>query len=157
MHNVVHHTLVFLILIVDQWKGDTANDYAYCAWLHVLASILDSPVKIILFIWDFVTLHWRIRDSLGLDQECELWQFKPLDRPIFAFLVSIFGYHYGINIFYPREYFYVGLLRLDFFCRYELQISQLSKVKRKFLEVIQKFPRGPGALCRFFIFFIYSF
>ena len=57
-----------------------------------------------------------------------------------------------INIFYPREYFHVGLLRLDFFCRYELQISQLSKVKRKFLEVIQKSPRGPGALRRFFFF-----
>ena len=56
-----------------------------------------------------------------------------------------------INIFYPREYFHVGLLRLDFFCRGELQISQLSKVKLKFLEVIQKSPRDPGALRRFFL------
>ena len=55
-----------------------------------------------------------------------------------------------INIFYSRVYFYVGLLRLDFFCLDELKISQLSKVKRKLSEVIQKSPRGPGALRHFF-------
>ena len=30
----------------------TANDDAYCAWLQVLASILDFPVKIILSPWE---------------------------------------------------------------------------------------------------------
>ena len=61
-----------------------------------------------------------------------------------------------INIFYSRGYFCAGILRLDFFfCRAELSFSQLSKVKRKFLDVIiQKFSRGPSLLRRVLDFYL---